>query len=352
MNLGNKIKVLRLKAGATQEMLANELGVSCQSVSKWENDVCAPDITLLPKISEFFGVTIDELFDLSVDQKLHRIENMLDYETELSDTEFRETERFLTEQLETYDVTHPDRPSGRIYSFLAHLYHHRITSDSKRVSEYARRAMRLHPEIKEDQWLLQASEGAAIVDWNCRNHNKTILFYKELVTSHPEVSRNYLYLMDNLLLDHRTAETRKYLDIYRTLESRKEFQVPIYEARIALAEHRSKDAETILAKLEQEYPEDAQVLFELAGFSADACKYDEAISYYEKSYAAETTRPRFYDALQGEEIIYEIQGKYEEALLTLDRIRKNLTEEWGITEGAPILEIEKEKQRILSRSLS
>ena len=126
MNLGNKIIVLRLKAGATQEMLANDLGVSCQSVSKWENDVCAPDITLLPKISEFFGVTIDELFDLSVDQKLHRIENMLDYETELSDADFRETERFLTEQLETYDVTHPEHPNGRIYSFLAHLYHHRM----------------------------------------------------------------------------------------------------------------------------------------------------------------------------------------------------------------------------------
>ena len=351
MNLGNKIKVLRLKAGATQEMLANDLGVSCQSVSKWENDVCAPDITLLPKISEFFGVTIDELFDLSVEQKLHRIENMLDYETELSDADFHETERFLTEQLETYDVTHPEHPSGRIYSFLAHLYHHRMTGDSKKVSEYARRAMRLHPELKEDQWLLQASEGAAIADWNCRNHNKTILFYKELVANRPEVSRNYLYLMDNLLLDHRTAETRKYLDIYRTLDDRKEFQIPVYEARIALAEHRPKDAETILAKMEQEYPADACVLFELAGFYADECKYDKAIDYYKKSYAAESSRPRFYDALQGEAIIYEIQEKYEEALLCLDRIKRNLTEEWGITEGAPILEIEKEKQRILNQQI-
>ena len=134
MNLGNKIKVLRLKAGATQEMLANELGVSCQSVSKWENDVCAPDITLLPKISEFFGVTIDELFDLSVDQKLLRIENMLDYAPELSDADFRETESYLIEQLETYDGTHPSRPHGRIYSLLAQLYHHRVTSDSKKVS--------------------------------------------------------------------------------------------------------------------------------------------------------------------------------------------------------------------------
>lgn len=351
MNLGNKIKVLRLKAGATQEMLANKLGVSCQSVSKWENDVCAPDITLLPKISEFFGVTIDELFDLSVEQKLHRIENMLDYETELSDSDFRETERFLTEQLETYDVAHPERPNGRIYSFLAHLYNHRVTSDSKKVSEYARRAMRLHPELKEDQWLLQASEGAAIADWNCRNHNKTILFYQELVIGHPEISRNYLYLMDNLLLDHRTAETRKYLDIYRTLDDRKEFQIPVYEARIALAEHRPEDAETILAKMEQDYPDNPNVLFELAGFYADACRYDDAIAYYEKSYRAETTKPRYYDALQGEATVYEIQGKYEDAIGCLDRIRQNLTEEWGITEGAPILEVEKEKQRILSQQL-
>lgn len=347
MNLGNKIKVLRLKAGATQEMLANELGVSCQSVSKWENDVCAPDITLLPKISEFFGVTIDELFDLSVEQKLHRIENMLDYAPELSDADFRETESFLIEQLETYDGTHPSRPNGRIYSLLAQLYHHRITSDSKKVSEYARRAMRLHPEIKEDQWLLQASEGAAITDWNCRNHNKTILFYKELVANYPDISRNYLYLMDNLLLDRRTVETKEYLDIYRTLDDKKDFQIPVYEARIALAEHRPKDAEAILDQMEETYPDDPWVLFELAGFSADACKYDEAISYYERSYVAEKTRPRYWDALQGEAVIYEIQGKYEDALLCLERIKKNLSEEWGITEGAPILQIEKEKQRIL-----
>ncbi|WP_026665479.1 helix-turn-helix transcriptional regulator [Butyrivibrio sp. FC2001] len=65
MNIGNKIKALRLKSSTTQEALADALGVSSQSISKWENNVCAPDISLLPSISEFFGVTIDELFDLS-----------------------------------------------------------------------------------------------------------------------------------------------------------------------------------------------------------------------------------------------------------------------------------------------
>ena len=51
MELGNKIKNLRLRAGMTQEMLADELGVSFQTISKWENSVCAPDIAMLPKLS-------------------------------------------------------------------------------------------------------------------------------------------------------------------------------------------------------------------------------------------------------------------------------------------------------------
>ena len=80
MDLGSKIKKLRLRAGLTQEMVAEQLGVSFQTISKWENDVCAPDISMLPKLSVYFGVTIDELFDLTTEQRLHRIDNMLEME--------------------------------------------------------------------------------------------------------------------------------------------------------------------------------------------------------------------------------------------------------------------------------
>lgn len=77
MELGSKIKALRLRAGITQEMLAEELGVSFQTISKWENGICAPDIMMLPKLSVYFGVTIDELFDLTAEQKLRRISSIL-----------------------------------------------------------------------------------------------------------------------------------------------------------------------------------------------------------------------------------------------------------------------------------
>ena len=62
MTLGNKIAALRKEFGLTQEGLAQKLEVTNQSVSKWESDQCCPDIQLLPKIADIFGVTIDALF--------------------------------------------------------------------------------------------------------------------------------------------------------------------------------------------------------------------------------------------------------------------------------------------------
>lgn len=59
--LGRRIARLRLARTATQERLAKELSVSPQAVSKWENDINYPDISLLPDLARFLGVSVDEL---------------------------------------------------------------------------------------------------------------------------------------------------------------------------------------------------------------------------------------------------------------------------------------------------
>lgn len=63
-SLSESIKQLRIERSVTQSELASVVGVSVQAVSKWE---CGgtPDITLLPVIADFFGVSIDELFGRS-----------------------------------------------------------------------------------------------------------------------------------------------------------------------------------------------------------------------------------------------------------------------------------------------
>lgn len=59
--LGRRIARLRLGRGMTQERLARELGITAQAVSKWENDLSAPDIMSLPTLARTLGVTVDEL---------------------------------------------------------------------------------------------------------------------------------------------------------------------------------------------------------------------------------------------------------------------------------------------------
>ena len=75
MNIGNRIKELRVKNKITQEELAKSLQVSTQAVSKWENGG-SPDLELVPSIASYFNVTTDYLFDLKQSEIID-IENKL-----------------------------------------------------------------------------------------------------------------------------------------------------------------------------------------------------------------------------------------------------------------------------------
>lgn len=66
MTVGKKIMSLRKEAGLTQEQLAERLGISAQAVSKWENDISCPDISMLPVLASLFNVSVDDL--LGVDR--------------------------------------------------------------------------------------------------------------------------------------------------------------------------------------------------------------------------------------------------------------------------------------------
>ena len=61
ITIGENIKRLRLEKGITQEQLAEILNVSNAAVSKWERGGSFPDITLLFPLSDYFGISLDEL---------------------------------------------------------------------------------------------------------------------------------------------------------------------------------------------------------------------------------------------------------------------------------------------------
>ena len=69
--LGKRIVSHRKRLGITQDRLAEQLGVTAQAVSKWENDQSCPDIAMLPKLADIFGITIDELLGISRQNSIH-----------------------------------------------------------------------------------------------------------------------------------------------------------------------------------------------------------------------------------------------------------------------------------------
>ena len=82
IKIGENLQLLRKEKNMTQEALAHVFNVSPQSVSKWELGISYPEMTLLPKIAEYFNVSIDELVghnhNTSIESLYMEIKNLLD----------------------------------------------------------------------------------------------------------------------------------------------------------------------------------------------------------------------------------------------------------------------------------
>ena len=77
INLGNKIRELRVNKGLTQEQLATALNLSPQAISKWETGGGYPDVATLPVLAGYFGVSLDEMFEYDPEEIEEKIQKVL-----------------------------------------------------------------------------------------------------------------------------------------------------------------------------------------------------------------------------------------------------------------------------------
>ncbi len=96
--MGSLIAALRKTKGMTQRDLAERLNVSDKSVSRWERDEGAPDLSLIPVIAEIFGITCDELLrgECYSEEEIRK---------EVSHKGEKEFKRLLQKKLTTYQIT-------------------------------------------------------------------------------------------------------------------------------------------------------------------------------------------------------------------------------------------------------
>jgi len=67
MSLGTSLAQARRKAGLTQEAVAEKLGVSRQTISKWETNETLPDIRQSKRLAMLYRVTLDALIDFDIE---------------------------------------------------------------------------------------------------------------------------------------------------------------------------------------------------------------------------------------------------------------------------------------------
>jgi len=324
MDIGKKIKTLRASKGLTQEKLARELNVTPQAVSRWENGTAQPDISLLPALSVCFGVRIDDFFELSDDAQFDRIDNMVEKEDFLSRGDFDYAERFLKDHIAA------DPNDARSLRALAHLYHHRADSYKRKAVPLAKRSLELEPTVKDGHSILSYVADGACWDWCSSNHRELIDYYYDFVKKNPDYRQGYLWLMDNLIADHRLDEA---LEAVRNMEKVEyTYHVPLYEGHILSRMGKNEEAETLWQKMLDENPDNWFVWSSMGDVRIKQCRYEEAIDFFQKAAELEAA-PRFIDNWDSIGQINEMLGRWNEAAAAYEKVLEVYREDWQETDG-------------------
>lgn len=131
LNIGKVIKELRTNKNKTQDELADFLGVSTPAISKWENGVTYPDITLLPTLAHYFNVSIDKIMDYKPNLTDTEIDELI---KECESLIFKDINKAI-ELFEQYLIQYSSDPKLKIrLSEISIMIYSKIQDEQKIVS--------------------------------------------------------------------------------------------------------------------------------------------------------------------------------------------------------------------------
>lgn len=337
LEIGQKIKQLRLHRGITQEQLGQSLGLTGQAISKWESNTTMPDIQLLPELSALLGVSIDALFSITDRTHMDRIANMLENSRFLPAHKFEDSERYLKDKQLTPDT------QAEATLLLARLYNKRAKEYRDLAAPLARQALLLNPEAAEAHKANLEAASCRMPDWNVGNHGQLIAFYQDFLHTHPDARPNYLWLMDLLLADGRTAEARQTLEAMGRLG--RTYHYDLYDGLIAKEEGDLPRALACWKHMTDQEPELWLSWFGRADSLAKIGRYEEAVSCYQSAIALQP-KPRYTDMPEAIAQIAEIQGDIPRAISMREQCIQICREDWNMTEGEPLALHRREIQRL------
>lgn len=336
------LRKLRHEKNLTQEQVADKLCVSAQSVSRWETGLTLPDITLLPELSVYFGVTIDELFDITDDKHLARIQNMVALQETIDDSDLEYAQNFLLSQIAQ------QKNVEYCMQLLPALYNKNAAEYRKKAEYYAKEALARFPENHNNHSNLNEAQQGECGDWNLDNHAERIAYYKEFMKENSTSKESLRWYFGALLQVGRCEEAAEVIDKLEALykadcagdagngdSHADKLRIEIYRAQLLWAQGRQEEALTRFKEITAKYDTEWLAWNCAADAYAKACRYDEALKCYTRSMEVQP-KPRYTDAPMAMAQICEITGDLSGAKDAWKRYIQVLNEDWNTLEGACI----------------
>ena len=139
--IGNKIKKLRRDRDLTQEEVATHIGISCQAISKWERGDGYPDITMLPTLANYFGVSIDALIGMDEISSANRLSEINQrWQENRALGHHKENVELMRIALKSY-------PNNALLLMQLSCSLERLDGTEKEKKEYLKESIMLHEQI-------------------------------------------------------------------------------------------------------------------------------------------------------------------------------------------------------------
>ncbi len=281
MDISKNLKRLRLSKKLTQEQAAAALGVSTQSVSRWECGTTLPDVTMLPGIARLYCVTIDDLYretSVAYDNYAQRLFGV--FESSLNADDFIRADLEFRKLLKSGAYTNKDL---RLYGIL---YQHMMYWCTKQATELFDRVLKKGPEEDPDSY------------WSTRRQKGYLLF---------EIGRNEENIKEFLpLVEAGSEEIQEWICLIQAYAFAEENEVALQWAK----------------KAEAKFPENTSLHIYMGDLYRSLKQYEEAFFHWRR---AKELEPNWLDSTYSMGFCYEELGDYEKAYEMYCDIVDNLT---------------------------